>query len=251
MSDDRQFIASLERGLRLLQEFARSPGGVTNSELAERTGLARSTISRLVHTLRALGYLTMDPGTRRYVLTPKVLTLGYAVLSDKTLLQRTRPALQRIAELTGETTALAVNDGLYATFVGCARGRNMLAVQMETGARLPMRNSASGIALIKGTPEPERQRMILRLRRDMSQHDMDPAPFDKRLEAARKSRLVISRDDWHEGIGGVAVPVRFGDEVGAITIAVSTAVISEDKMRHELGACILDTVNELQIELIH
>jgi len=249
MSDDRQFIVSLERGLRHLQELARSPGGVSNSELAERTGLARSTISRLVHTLRALGYLTMDPVTRRYLLTPKVLTLGYAVLSDKTLLQRVRPALQRIAEVTGETTALAVNDGLYATFVGCARGRNMLAVQMEIGARLPLHNTASGIALIKGTPEPERQRMIFRLRRVMAQQDIDPAAFDRRLEAAQHGQVVFSRDGWHQGIGGVAVPVRSGEETGAVAIAVSTAVVSEARMRQELAPCIIDIVNAFQIEM--
>lgn len=251
LDDDRQFIVSVERGLRLLQELARSPGGATNSELAERIGLARSTISRLVHTLRTLGYLTLDPSSRRYVLTPKVLTLGYSVLSDANLLRTVRPGLQHIAEMTGETTALAVHDGLYATFVGCARGGNMLAVQIETGARLPMASSASGLALLKAMPEDERKRLIFRLRRNMREHKLDDASFDRRLKAALKSEIVIVCDAWHQGIGGIAVPVRLGNDIGAIAIAVSTAVVSEDKMRHELGRCLLDTVRDFQIELAH
>lgn len=237
--------------MRLLQELARSRGGATNSELAERTGLARSTVSRLVHTLRNLGYLTLDPDGRRYVLTPKVLTLGYSVLSDANLLQTVRPALQRIAESTGETTALAVHDGLYATFVGCARGKNLLAVQVETGARLPMTSSASGLALLKAMPEEERKRVVFRLRQNLSEHNLDDAPFDRRLKAALSSDVAIVCDAWHQGIGGIAVPVRIANDVGAIAIAVSTGVVSEYRMRRELARCILDTVRDFQIELAH
>ncbi len=250
MPDDRQFVTSLERGLKILQVFSRSSGGLSNGDLAEQTGLARSTISRLVHTLRALGYLSLDPVSRRYFLKPKVLTLGYSVLSETTLLQRTRPALQRLAEVTGETAALAVRDGLHATFLDCARGRNMLAVQMEVGARLPLASSASGLALLKASPEAERRRTVSRLRANMTQQGVDHGPFKERLDSAMSSDIIVVRDAWHKGIGGLAAAVRFGETLGAITIAVSTAVVSETAMRDDIGQYLLDTIRDFQLELV-
>lgn len=249
MTKDRQIIVALERGLRVLQALSRAPGGLANGELAERTGLARSTISRLVHTLRSLDYIALDPVSRRYFLKPKVLTLGYSVLSATTLLQRARPALQRVSELTGETSGLAMRDGLHATFVDCARGRSMLAVQIEIGARLPLATSASGLALLKAAKEPERRQVVARLRANLTQNGIDHAAFDARLKAAIADDVVIVRDAWHAGIGGVALPVRFGDQIGALAIAVSTAVVTERTMREDLAPCLLEVARNFQFEL--
>ncbi len=88
---DRQFVTSLERGLQVLRAFSRRQGGLRNGQLAKQTKLAPSTISRLVYTLRELGYLSYDRKTRSYVLMPQVLSLGYPVLSQAPLLHQVRP----------------------------------------------------------------------------------------------------------------------------------------------------------------
>lgn len=248
MAEDRQFVTALDRGLRILQAVSRVPGGLTNGELAEQTGLPRSSISRLVHTLRATGYLALDPVSRRYCLKPKVLTLGYSILNEATLLERARPALQEVAERSGETVALAVRDGLHATFLEVARGRNMLAVQMAVGARLPLGSSASGLALLKVLPEAERRQVAARLRAGMTRNGIGHGTFDQRLAAALSEDVVIVRDAWHRGIGGVAVPVRYGAETGTLCLAVSTAAVSEAAMRHKLAPCLLEAVRSRQLD---
>lgn len=248
MGEDRQFVAALDRGLRILQAVSRRPGGLTNGELADQTGLPRSSISRLVHTLRATGYLALDPVSRRYCLKPKVLALGYAILNETKLIERVRPALHEVAEHTGETVALAVRDGLHATFLEVARGRNMLAVQMAAGARLPLGSSASGLALLKVLPEAERRQLAARLRASMTRKGIDDGAFETRLADAIIPEAVIVRDTWHRGIGGVAVPLRFGAETGALCLAVSTAAISESTMQHKLAPCLLDAVRSRQLD---
>jgi DNA-binding IclR family transcriptional regulator len=55
---DRQFVNGLARGLEVLRAFRPDDGPLGNHALAERTGLPRSTVSRLTYTLTSLGYLS-------------------------------------------------------------------------------------------------------------------------------------------------------------------------------------------------
>jgi DNA-binding IclR family transcriptional regulator len=194
MDKDRQFVTSLDRGLQVLRAFSRKSGGLSNGQLAKQTKLAPSTISRLVYTLRELGYITYDRATRSYILTPQVLTLGYPVLTQAPLLHQVRPILVQIAQQTGETCGFAQRDGLYATFLDC----------------------------------------------------QPVAPFDQRLSEALASPVVVVRDTWHKGIGGIAVPVSNGSEVGAITVPVSTSNVTDKEMRGTLSAKILELAERCQ-----
>jgi DNA-binding IclR family transcriptional regulator len=238
--DDRQFVAALQRGLSVLHAFSRKPGGMTNGELARETRLAPSTISRLVHTLRELGYIAFDRSRRCYILTPQVLTLGYPVLSQAPLLHQVRPVLVQIAEQTGETCGFAQRDGQHATFLDCVQGRNMLAVRMEIGARLPLATSASGLCLLKTCSEADRRVAVSRIRAKLLRNHASVTAFEQRLRQALESPVVIARDTWHKGIGGLSVPVSNGTDFGAITIPVATASISERDMRGALTAKVLE-----------
>lgn len=244
---DRQFVTALDRGLQVLRAFSKQQGGLRNGQLAKQTRLAPSTISRLVYTLRELGYIRYDRASRAYVLSPQVLTLGYPVLSQAPLLHQVRPVLVQISQQTGETCGFAQRDGMYATFLDCVQGRNMLAVRMEIGARLPLANSASGLCLLKASPEAERRMLVSRIRARLSRRRMAVSPFEQSLAEALASPVVIVRDAWHKGIGGIAVPVSNGTETGAIVVPVATSSVTEKEMRGALSAKLLELVGRYQL----
>lgn len=151
---NRQFVSSLQRGLSVLQTFSRNHGRLSNGQLSKQTKLAPSTISRLIHTLREVGYVTYDRSTRSYPLTPQVLTLGHPVLSQASLSHQIRPVLEQIAKEVGETCGFAQRSGLYATFLDCIRGRNMLSVRMEIGARCRSRRRLPACACSRRLASP-------------------------------------------------------------------------------------------------
>ena len=69
-----EFVASLERGLRVLQTFSREHPQLTLSEVAALTTLTPATARRSLQTLEALGYVGRTG--RRFLLRAKVLSLG-------------------------------------------------------------------------------------------------------------------------------------------------------------------------------
>ena len=72
-------VASLERGLRVLQTFSREHAQLTLSEVAALTALSPATARRSLHTLERLGYVGRTG--RRFLLRPKVLGISSGYLS--------------------------------------------------------------------------------------------------------------------------------------------------------------------------
>ncbi|WP_332451609.1 IclR family transcriptional regulator [Burkholderia ubonensis] len=72
----------LARGLAILCAFGPDKGWLGNREIALETGIPAPTVSRLLQSLVALGYLHHDDSSRKYALAPAVLSLGYAALAD-------------------------------------------------------------------------------------------------------------------------------------------------------------------------
>lgn len=228
---DRQFVDALARGLGILECLSRANTPIGNRAISEAVGLAPSTVSRLTHTLCVLGYIRPTSTGRAYELTPKSLTLGYPVLAGMSLLERARSSLDTLAAATGETAALAIRDGLHITFVEVLQGSSIVAVRLATGGRLRIPVSAAGVAILAALPERERRSLAGRVRADMTRRGESTQSFDDALSACLEDGVAVVRNTWREGIGGVAVPVRYRDEYAALTVPVATGSVSEAEMR--------------------
>src|SRR5690349_25079347 len=99
--NDRDFVASLEKGLLVIEAFDESRPRLTLSDVAKLTGVTRAAARRYLHTLAQLDYAAFDG--RYFSLTPKVLRLGYAYLSSSPLPERLQPVLERLSAATGES----------------------------------------------------------------------------------------------------------------------------------------------------
>lgn len=218
---------------------------MNNGEIARKTDLAPSTVSRLTHTLTQLGYTRHAPGIRAYELTPKNLALGYPVLAGISLIERARPHLKQIAETTGETAALAIRDGLHVTFVDVVPGSNIVAVRLAMGGRLPIAVSAAGIALLAAMPEAESRTLAARVRSFIGKRDGDLEIFNKCLSQTTRDGIAVIRDAWRPGIGGVSLAVGTAAESAALTIPVATGSASERAMRGPLADALYQAAHSL------
>ena len=86
---DPDFMASLARGLAVVQAFQERKRHLTIAQISHRTEIPRAAVRRCLYTLIKLGYATTDG--RTYSLLPKVLTLGHAYLSSTPLAVSAQP----------------------------------------------------------------------------------------------------------------------------------------------------------------
>lgn len=152
---------SLERGAAILRAFRPGSTLLGNMELAERTGLSRSTVSRLTQTLVGAGFLQIDPKTRGYRLAPNVLSLAHAMRSGSTLLAVAAPLMRAAAQSNRINVGLAAADGDEMVYLESIRYNPRPSLRsVVSGQRVPMELTSLGRAYVAGT-STERQQALL------------------------------------------------------------------------------------------
>jgi DNA-binding IclR family transcriptional regulator len=102
-----------------------------------------------------------------------------------------------------------------------------------------MNVSAAGIATLAAMPKQKRWSTLLRLRTEMEQRNEDARALEHALEACYRLGYAMVRNTWHEGIGGVSVPILWQGTYGALAMPVPTNTVSAQRMHNELAPILL------------
>src|SRR3979411_1313872 len=114
---DRHFVPAPARGLEVLACFRHGDRVLGNQELSKRCGLAKSTVSRLTHTLTNLGYLIYVEDSAQYTLGTATLSLGSAMLSRLDIRKLAHPLMQQLAEFGQCMVSLGSRDRLSMIYI--------------------------------------------------------------------------------------------------------------------------------------
>lgn len=101
-------VATVARAVTVLHALADSAGDLGNNEIARRTGINASTVSRLLATLAQDELVSRVADSGRFRLGPRLVELGNAALARVDMRQLSRPHLVALTEATGETATLSV-----------------------------------------------------------------------------------------------------------------------------------------------
>jgi DNA-binding IclR family transcriptional regulator len=151
---------TLDRGLRVLTILAGAPGGLTVTELADRLGVNRTVVYRLVTTLAQHGLVRRDARSRLHV-GLGILHLASAV--QPVLRDVAMPVLRRLAEEVGCTAHLTVADGEEALALAVVEPSwTDFHVSYRVGSRHPLGQGAAGKAILLGRePAPGRPEYVV------------------------------------------------------------------------------------------
>ena len=247
---ERQVVTALARGLSVLRSFRRGDRFLGNQEIAERTGLAKATVSRLTHTLTVLGYLNHSKRFSQYSLGPAVLSLGYSMLGNLDILKSSRPLMQELAEHAEASVSLAARDGLHMVYLeNCVSRANMITLRIDVGARTRIANTAMGRALLCGLPEKERTDLVAEIRQSTTQKEwlQVKSGIDQGLIDYREKGFCFSLGDWRENVNSIAVPlVQPDNSVLAINCGGPAWQLSAEKLEQDIGPRLVEISRRLE-----
>ncbi len=221
-------VQSLERAFALLELLALHPRGMALTELAETTGLHKSTVHRLLGSLFSLGYVVKDSGSGHYRLTYKLLTLSNGILDGIDVLSAAKPHLDRLSEETGEIVHLMVPEGSDGVYIYKSEPP-LIQGQMRSrvGLRAPLACTAAGKAILATLPQEEVGRLWALA---------PPTPLTRSTLTQQGSLLAQLReiqdkgwavDDEENEVGvkcvGASIPDYQGRALAAISISANAA----------------------------
>ena len=155
-------ISALQRGLRLLQVFSESPGGLTAKQVAAMSRLPVSTVHRFLANLVTTGFLSRDVEGIHY-LGVACFSIGQAAAGQLDIRRLSLPYLRKLNHQTRETIHLTVRDGLSAVYVEKLDSPEPLRIYSRIGAAVPLHCTAVGKVLLAYMPIDEQTRVLSRL----------------------------------------------------------------------------------------
>ncbi|MGD2177388.1 MAG: IclR family transcriptional regulator C-terminal domain-containing protein [Anaerolineae bacterium] len=249
MSKDQYYIEALGRGLGVLEAFSRESPDLSLTEIAEATGLSKSTAFRFAYTLEELGFLKRDPETLQYRPGLKVLRLGFTALNSLEMGQIAQPYLKALSAECGWTTNMTVRDEAEIVYVARNKTQQILSVDLHLGSRLPVYCTSMGKA------------QLIDLSRQELHGLLGAGPYERRgpntittlaalaaeLDQVRLKGYAVADEELAPGLRAVAAPVRGHSErvVAAVNVSVPSVRVSREELENGLAPRVVATARQI------
>lgn len=247
LEGDRNFVASLARGLKVIEAFEAQADGLSVSAVAERSGISRASARRLLLTLERLGYAETDG--RFYRLRNKVLGLGFSYLSSASLPLLAQPILEQLTNRLHESSSVSELDGDEIIYVARSAAKRAMSVGLSIGSRLPAYCTSMGRVLLSGLPEAQLDAYLKRARiKKFTAHTViSKSALAGIIEEIRQNGFALTDQELELGLRSIAVPVRNIHKrvVAAMNIGVPAARISIDEMIRNLLPLLRENAQKL------
>lgn len=206
-------VQSVERIFQLIEHLAAHPTGVSLQTLAGETGLAKSTVHRLLASLVGLGYVVQDEENGHYRLTLKMFELSSGIVDSMDIMGVAKAHLERLSQRTGEAVHLVIRDArdivyIYKTESGPMR------MSSRVGLRSPLYCTGVGKAILATLPPEEVEDVWNHssLKKLTSRTVVDLTEMQDQLAEVRANGYAIDDEENEMGVRcvAVAIPGRTG-----------------------------------------
>jgi len=219
-NEQRYHVPNLERGMAIMEFLARHPDGLSMAEIAQSLELPENSVFRITMTLANLGYLLRDPKTKRFTLSRKLLALGYAAVSEHSLVEESLESMRSLRDATKETVLLNTmldDDGVVLEQVS---GIHPFRFAVDPGTRFHLHAGAPGKAMLAWLPDWELNAILGRLKlvRLTPYTITQKRAFRGELDKIRQCGYAIDAEECFEGVHCVAAPIfnQHGYPIAAI-----------------------------------
>jgi IclR family transcriptional regulator, KDG regulon repressor len=217
-------VNSVDRALVILEYLGTQTKEVGVRELGQAIGLSKSSVHRILQTLRARGFVKWNPDNARYSLGIKAFEVGCGILRSMEAHTVAKPYLEQLAASLGETVLLGVVDDAEIVYLEKADGRRSVKMYADIGSRRPLHSTAIGKALMAHLERAEIDRIISAkpLARFTSNTITDPEALRQELEKVRRQGYAEDNEETEEGLYCAGAPLfNFsGKPVASISVAV-------------------------------
>lgn len=244
-------IRSVERALEVLLCFSLQTPELSMTQIAERVGMNKSTVHRLLGTLEKMRFVQRDPLSGLYQPGIRLLQLAYLTLEHNDLRNLAHPFMVQLSELLQENVNLSTMDNDSLIYLHVVEGSQRVKLAAAAGQRLPAFCTASGKAILAFLPE-DKARQILNhtIKQYTSLTITSMEKIFNNFKHVQDHGYATSIQEFEDGINAVAAPIFDPNHVPIASISVAGPAyrLTENKMK-EISSSVIKTANEISREM--
>ncbi|MGB0664089.1 MAG: IclR family transcriptional regulator [Pontibacterium sp.] len=196
-----QGVKVISRAAAILRTLRDDNKGLSLGQIAEKVGLPRSTVQRIVNALLDEQLVIMTSAEGGLRLGPEIQSLASAGKMD--VAEIAHPFLAELSELTGETTDLAVFRNNQMVFIDQVEGSHRLRTRSGVGEIFPLTTTANGKAALALMDEEVAATLISR---EIKNNEGTPRSLSEviaEIEDVRRQGYALDIDGHTEGVSAV------------------------------------------------
>lgn len=226
-NSSRGGIQVIARAAAILRVLGENQGGMSLGQIADRVGLPRSTVQRIVGALQSERFVTSDGSNGGLRLGPSIGSLAEAARHN--IVEQCRLTLAELAQRTGETADLSILRGAGMVFLDQVPGTHRLRTVSSVGEVFPLTTTANGKACLSQLPEASARELVSKeWQRNRVKGDMDR--FLAELSTIRETGLAHDLDNHTTGISAIGFSFRdWAGDLHAISIPIPTTRFKENQ----------------------
>lgn len=248
----RALVNSLARGLSILDILAREPHGLRVVDVALRLGLAASTASRLLATLRHLGYVEQNRSTKAYSVGWRLRALAVLQSSTSNLIAVAMPKLERLVRETGETAALGKLIGNRIICLAEVESSHPLLLKVGVGSPIDGYRTAMGKTILAHLTTDMVRSYVAEHPPGTaaSKTTTDEGGLEEEWDKVRRAGYAVDDEESSMGVRCVAAPVfDYRHElVGAVSIGGAAERLGLGTIP-EMARAVVEVAQEVSFEL--
>ena len=255
MDDSKQnSVRALEKALTVLEHLSRIEQDIDLATLTQQLDMPKTTLLRLLNTLKKHNFVQQDDRSRRYRLGWALIYLGQAANRVFDIVEFIHPYLEKLSRQSGETANLVFLDRNHAVYVDQVVSDNIIRGVPAVGAPLGLHCTAAGKVLLCWQPEEVMEQIL--------EHTELPGLTKKTITEQHSLRVELEKirkqgwamDDEESELGGrcVAAPVfeKKGTLAASISVVGPANRVNPDTIP-ALSALLVKTAAEISRALGH
>ena len=248
------FVASLEKGLRVLKAFGQKQDGynMTNlslAEIASACNLDNSAAQRFTNTLVELGYLEKNPRTKRYRPSINLMDLSYSYLLCDPLVETAMPILIEVSRKHNTSINLGVLQGCDIIYSARIPHEKVPYAATIPGRRVPAFCTSGGIAILSHMSDDYID-SVLQVSDQKKYTDWtitETEEIRSRIKLARSNGYDLSVQQLEPGEISTAAPIldSQGIPIAAVQIPVYMPTWTVEAVSKEIAPIVVDVANTI------
>lgn len=217
-------VKSANRVLDLLELFNRRNRPMSHTDLVDALEIPKSSLSQLLRSLTARGYLSFAPGPNTYELGPAFFELQRRNRGKVDYAAVALPLLKTLTETTGESSSFNLYRKDHVERICGVDSPHALTYRMTIGTRFVLHSSSAGKAVLAALPDDEREDFLSHTKLEARTENTVKSMTELRRQLAKAGRegVAYSHGEHVPGVSAIAVPVRRPDgyPLGALVVAM-------------------------------
>jgi DNA-binding IclR family transcriptional regulator len=225
-TSDTQGVRSIQRALDILSLLSEEQPLIAVRDIVNATGLAKTTVIRIVQTLEQSGLLWATPSG--YMAGPGLWRWAHLARRSWELPPETQRLMKELAAGERETVNVYVARDIVRVCIAQQESPQPLRHVVQVGDELPLWAGASAKVLLRAASPA----LLERIARSSPFGDDHVGRMQEWIEQATRAGYAVSHGERETGLSAVAVPLmgRSGTVVAALTLSGPTVRFTDERV---------------------